>query len=77
MYNDIGMIEQDFTWLNEHGADLIREYAGKWIAVAGGNVVGVGDTATQASAQASEKFSPGDFILEHVDAEVDVVYELS
>jgi hypothetical protein len=73
----IGMKDKDFAWLTEHGAELIREYAGKWIAVAEGKVVGIGDTAPEAARRAAEKVPAGEFILEHVNAEVDAIYERS
>lgn len=72
-----GMKDKDFAWLTEHGAELIRDYAGKWIAVADGKVVGIGDTAPEAAQQAAEKVPEGEFILEHVNAEVDAIYERS
>ena len=73
----LDMIDQDFAWLTEHGAELLRDYAGKWIAVADGKVVGVGDSAPEAAAEASEDQPDREFILEHVMAETDVIYELS
>ena len=73
----LDMVEQDFAWLTEHGAELLRDYAGKWVAVADGKVVGVGDTESEADAQASANQPDREFILEHVMAETDVIYELS
>lgn len=69
------MDNQDFNWLVEQGPDFFTKYAGKWIAVHDGEVVGTGDTATQASQQAREKTGGDDFILEAIDAEADVIYE--
>jgi hypothetical protein len=40
----------DFNWLADHGPELFSKYAGKWIAVHDGQVVGVGDTALEAAA---------------------------
>ncbi len=68
------MRDDDFAWLADNAPELFREYAGKWIAVRDGEVVGVGDTATQAAEQAHETGEAGDFILEAVDAEADVIY---
>ncbi len=68
------MRDQDFAWLAEHGPELYREYAGKWIAVREGKIIGVGDTATEAAEKARSKAEDGDFILEAVDAEADVIY---
>ena len=68
------MRNNDFAWLAEHGPELFREYAGKWIAVHDGEVIGVGETATEAAEQARAKVEDTDFILEAVDTEADVIY---
>jgi len=68
------MSSTDFGWLNEHGAEIVEKYSGKWIAVHDGRVIGVGDTATEAAGQAREVTAEGAFILEAVEAEADVVY---
>ncbi|HNQ23428.1 MAG TPA: DUF5678 domain-containing protein [Phycisphaerae bacterium] len=68
------MNTSDFNWLVEHGPDICRKYAGKWIAVHDGRVVGVGDTATDAAEQARKSEPESEFILEGVDSEADVVY---
>lgn len=68
------MRDNDFSWLAEHAPELFRQYAGKWIAVRNGEVIGVGATATEAARQAHEKAEDGEFILEAVDAEADVIY---
>jgi hypothetical protein len=71
---DCDMNDKDFAWLTEHGTDICEKYAGKWIAVYDGLVVGVGDTAVEAAAQAKERVGERDFILEAVDREADVIY---
>lgn len=68
------MRNDDFAWLVEHGPELFREYAGKWIAVRDGEVIGVGETATEAAEQARDRAEDGEFILEAVDVEADVIY---
>ena len=68
------MVTDDFNWLVEHGADVVRDYAGKWIAVCDGKVVGVGDTATEAADKARSIVADKPFILEAVEAEADVIY---
>jgi len=68
------MRDDDFAWLVEHGPEVFSEYAGKWIAVRDGQIVGVGTTATEAAGQARAKVPDGEFILEAVDAEADVIY---
>lgn len=66
--------DADFAWLVEHGAELFEKYPGKWIAVHDGAVIGSGETATEAAEQAREKAEDGQFILEAIDAEADVIY---
>ena len=68
------MSSTDFAWLTEHGAEIVEKYAGKWIAVHDGQVIGVGDTATEAVEQARQAAPGAAFILEAVEAEADVVY---
>ena len=68
------MVADDFNWLVEHGVEIARDYAGKWIAVRDGRVVGVGDTATEAAAQARSCDEDKPFILEAVESEADVIY---
>lgn len=68
------MSTPDFNWLVENGPEIATNYAGKWIAVHDGKVIGVGDTAPEADAQAREVQPDGDFILEAVEIESDVIY---
>jgi len=62
-------MSSDFAWLTEHSLEIYEKYAGKWIAVYGGAVVGVGETAVEAAEQAEAKHPGAEFILEAVDAE--------
>lgn len=57
----------DFAWLTERSRDIYEKYAGKWIAVLNGEVVGVGDMAVQAANRAERTHPRGDFVLEAVD----------
>jgi hypothetical protein len=68
------MRDDDFAWLIEHGAELYDKYAGKWIAVRDGRVIGVGETADEAARQTREVADDADFILEALDREADVIY---
>jgi hypothetical protein len=65
---------QDFAWLTEHSREIHEKYAGKWIAVLNGQVIGVGQTAVEAAGQAESEHPGGDYILEKVEREVDVIY---
>ena len=71
------MRDADFSWLSDHSPELSEQYAGRWIAVRDGKVVGVGETAVEAAEQAREKVADGEFILEAVDAAADVIYGCS
>lgn len=64
----------DFNWLVEHGPELHRDYPGKWVAVHDGRVIGVGDTAVEAARLADEKNPNGDYILQALDRDGDVIY---
>lgn len=68
------MCSPDFAWLIEQGVDIFKKYAGKWIAVHDGKIIGVGDTAVEAAERAREESPDTKFILEAVDPEGDVVY---
>jgi len=64
----------DFAWLSDHSPELYQKYAGKWIAVHDGEVIGVGDTATEAAAQADARQPDGDYVLQALDPSGDVIY---
>lgn len=68
------MSSPDFTWLMEHGEEIVEKYAGKWIAVYNQEVIGVGDTAVEAAEQAEETVPQADYVLEAVEASADVIY---
>lgn len=68
------MSDADFAWLAEHNIEHFDQYRGKWIAVADEEIVGVGDTAPEAAEIARSKVPDGDFILQAIDNEVDVIY---
>ena len=75
-YSEVNdMRDADFAWLIDQGPDLFDKYAGKWIAVRDGKVIGVGDTAVEADGEARKIAPDGDFILEAVDRSADVIYE--
>ncbi len=59
----------DFAWLTEHSREIFEEYAGKWIAVLNGEIIGVGATATEAAESAEAAHPGGRYILESVDSE--------
>lgn len=69
------MRDDDFNWLAAHDSEIVMEYAGKWIAVRNGAVIGVGETVTEAASAAGEETDGGDFILEAIDADVNVIYQ--
>ncbi len=47
--------DRAFLWLCKHTPELQEQYAGKWIAVVNEEVVGSGNTATEAYRQARER----------------------
>lgn len=66
-----------FSSLSDHASELSERLVGSWIAVRDGEVVGIGKTVVEAADQARAKAEDGEFILEAVDAEVDVIYGCS
>ena len=68
------MSSTDFAWLVAHGPEIFEKYSGLWIAVHDGKVIGVGKTAPEAAEKARETDPDGEFILEAVDDEADVIY---
>lgn len=68
------MCSTDFAWLVAHGPEIFEKYRGLWIAVHDGKVIGVGKTAPEAAKKARETDPDGEFILEAVDEEADVIY---
>lgn len=72
--NTSDLLMADCSWIGEHGIEIDRQYAGKWIAVYNGRIVGVGDTAKQAADQARAACGDDEFILEAVMPNADVIY---
>lgn len=68
------MTESDTAWLAEHSLEITEKYAGQWIAVYDGRVIGVGATAVEASDQARKVCPDETFILEAVEADADRIY---
>ena len=68
------MCSTDFAWLVAHGPEIFEKYRGLWIAVHDGKVIGVGKAAPEAAEKARETDPDGEFILEAVDEEADVIY---
>jgi hypothetical protein len=62
-------MSEDFAWLTEHSHEIYEKYSGKWIAVLDGQVIGVGETATEAARQADTEHPGAEYILEAVDPE--------
>lgn len=59
----------DFAWLTKHSQEIHEKYAGKWIAVLDGEVIGVGATAIEAARKAETEHPGADYIIEAVEAE--------
>lgn len=67
-------IDADAAWMAEHSLEIAEKYAGKWIAVFEGRIIGVGATAVEASDQARTLCPEETFILEAVEPHADVIY---
>lgn len=60
---------KDFLWLNKHTPELQDKYAGKWIAVINQEIVGSGDSATEAFSKAQKKYPNVKPLLDFVPTE--------
>ena len=49
-------MSNDQEWIREHFSELVEEYAGKYIAVAGGELVAVGNSLKEVHEIALEKY---------------------
>jgi len=54
--------EQELEWASKHSEELER-YAGKWVAIVGEAVVGVGETAQEALEEARQKSAQTPLLL--------------
>jgi peptide subunit release factor RF-3 len=50
------MLSEDQRWIYEHFNELVDNYPGKYISVAGGGLVAVGDSVREVDDAAREKF---------------------
>ncbi|KON27035.1 hypothetical protein AC481_05995 [miscellaneous Crenarchaeota group archaeon SMTZ-80] len=48
---------QDHKWIHEHFEELVGKYAGKYVAVANGELVAVGETAGEVDSEARKKYA--------------------
>ncbi len=61
----------DFAWLTHNSLEIYEKYAGKWIAVCNCEVAGLGDSATEAAAQAESRYPNASYLFEYVDPNPD------
>lgn len=50
------IMTKDQQWIHEHFSELVERYAGKYVAIANGELSGVGETAFEAEEQALQKY---------------------
>jgi len=50
------MLTEDQKWIYEHFTELVNKYAGKYVSVAGGELVAVGDSAIEVDDAARKKY---------------------
>jgi hypothetical protein len=50
------MLTEDQKWIYEHFSELVNKYSGKYISVASGEVVAVGDSVKEVDKAAREKY---------------------
>lgn len=63
----------DIQWIAEHGREIYQDHRGKWIAVWRNEIIAVGDTATEVDRAAREKVPDGDFLLEAVEHDAEMI----
>lgn len=50
------MLTEDQKWIYEHFSELVDKYAGKYISVAAGGIVAVGNSAKEVDSAARAKY---------------------
>ena len=60
--------------LVENNRLLNEKYAGKWVAIADGKLVAVGDTAPEAAEKAEKAAPNSEYTLQAIDFDTDVIY---
>ncbi|MCK4390927.1 MAG: hypothetical protein KAV83_11910 [Desulfobacterales bacterium] len=50
------MLTEDQKWIYEHFGELVDKYAGKYVSVAGGDLVAVGDSVKEVDDAARAKY---------------------
>jgi len=50
------MLTEDQKWIYDHFSELVDKYSGKYISVASGEVVAVGDSVKEVDKAAREKY---------------------
>ena len=68
------MSNDRLNWLTERSPEAFEKYRGKWIVWHDYRVVGVGDTAPEAEADARRKVPEGELVFEAIDDEADTIY---
>jgi hypothetical protein len=74
---DRAPLSEDADWMADHDAELFARYRGKWVAVYGKRVVGVGATAIEAAQQARGVAAQGSYILQSYDELVDLPHVIA
>ncbi len=65
-------LRAEFDWLISNADQIYARYEGKWIAVVGSEVVGIGPTAVAAADDARSSRPDHPFLLEFVDRASDI-----
>jgi hypothetical protein len=68
------MTDDRVNWLTERSPEAFERYRGKWVAWHNYQVVGVGNTAPEAEADARSKIPEGELVFEAIDEESDTIY---
>ena len=58
-------LETEFQYFLDHQAELVQKHEGKFLIVRDTSVVGVFNSQAEAYQDASEKYPPGTFLIQH------------
>lgn len=50
------MLTENQNWIQEHFGELVERYAGKYVSVAGGGLVAIGDSVREVDQAARAKY---------------------
>jgi hypothetical protein len=59
------MLDQEFQYFKDHQDELVAKYNGKFVAIAGTDVLGAFDTELDAYLEMKKEHEVGTFLIQH------------